>query len=66
MNINLALERFKQDLIGVINNCNLPIGVAYLIVKDAYTSLEKEYLRILKIEEQEAEKAVILEVKGEE
>lgn len=66
MNINLTLEQFKQNLIDIINNCNLPMGVAYLVIKDIYISLEKEYFKILQIEKQEAEKNVILEIKGKE
>lgn len=65
MNINFALEQFKQNLLNIINNCNLPIGVAYLIVKDIYISLEREYFKILKIEEQETEQAVVLEIKND-
>ena len=66
MNINLTLEQFKQNLIDIINNCNLPMGVAYLVIKDIYISLEKEYFKILQIEKQESEKNIVLEIKGNE
>lgn len=65
MNINYALEQFRQNLFNIINNCNLPIGAAYFIVKDVYITLEKEYFKILEKEKNMTEKNVVLEIKDD-
>ena len=37
--INFSLEQYKNQLVDITNNCNLPIGVAYYVFKDVF----KEY-----------------------
>lgn len=43
MGINSQIEKFQSVLLNNINNCGLPIGVAYLVVKDLCNMLYSEY-----------------------
>lgn len=52
MNIDscLNIENFKEQLINLVNNCNLTIGTALYIVKDIHNSLYNAYLEELRKE----------------
>ncbi len=41
---NATIKYFHQQLMNLINNCGLPVGTAYFIVKDTLNELEKMYL----------------------
>ena len=38
---------FKEKLIEVINNCDLPVSLAYYIVKDVYNELNFLYTQAI-------------------
>ena len=40
----MDFEKFRQDLIDIINDCGLPVGGAYYVVKDVLRELEKVYI----------------------
>lgn len=37
---NTSCEKFKSDINNVINNCQLPVVVAYYILKDSLNELK--------------------------
>ena len=39
----MNFEGFRQDLIAIINNCGLPLGGAYYVLKDVLRELEALY-----------------------
>lgn len=41
--MNFAIKQFYETLIQLINNCGLPIGTAYFILKDLTNELEQGY-----------------------
>ena len=45
--INFSLEQYKNQLVDITNNCNLPIGVAYYVFKDVFKELEMAYYNSL-------------------
>lgn len=54
--MNFAIKQFYEALIQLINNCGLPIGTAYFILKDLTKELEQGYEQAAKAEaEQEPE-----------
>ena len=50
---NYNIEKFRQDLIEVLNNSNILIGSAYYVLKDILNQLEKEYYQAIKTEQKE-------------
>ena len=44
---NFLLEKFRQDIIEVLNNSNLLLGSAYYILKDILKELEEEYYKVI-------------------
>ena len=51
--MGLQTEKFKNDLIALVNNCGLDITTAYYVLKDVLNITEKEYNKAL-IKEQQA------------
>jgi hypothetical protein len=52
--MGLQTEKFRNDLIALVNNCELGISTAYYVLKDVLNMTEKEYNRTLLKEQQEA------------
>ena len=51
--MGLQTEKFKNDLIALVNNCGLDIANAYYVLKDVLNITEREYNKAL-IKEQQA------------
>ena len=51
--MNLQIEKIKQDIINIINNSGLPIGVIYYLFKDIDSEISSEYNRALNYEKQQ-------------
>ena len=51
--MGIKIEKFKNDLIFLINNCELYLCIVYYILKDVFNIVEKEYIKLLTKEEQE-------------
>ena len=51
--MNLQIENVKQDIIDVINNSQLPIGVIYYLFKDISKEVANEYNKTLMLEQQQ-------------
>ena len=43
----MNFEGFRQDLIAIVNNCGLPLGGAYYVLKDVLRELEAVYAQEL-------------------
>jgi hypothetical protein len=41
--MNLKIENVKHELIDIINNSGLPIGVIYYVFKDLYNDISREH-----------------------
>ena len=52
--MGIQVEKFKNDLIMLVNNCQLDIAIAYYVLKDVLNITEKEYSRYLAKEQQTA------------
>lgn len=52
--MGIQTEKFRDDLIALINNCNLDISTAYYVLKDVFNITEKEYIKSLNKEQQAA------------
>jgi hypothetical protein len=50
--MNLRIEDTKNQIINVINNSGLPIGVIYYLFKDINIEVTNEYNRTLNAERQ--------------
>lgn len=50
--MNLQIEETKNQIINVINNSGLPIGVIYYLFKDINTEVANEYGMALNAERQ--------------
>lgn len=46
-NINIACEYFQSNLLEVINNSKLPIGVAYFVIKGVFKEVQDSYYATL-------------------
>lgn len=66
IDMNLQIESIKSNLINVINNSGLPIGVIHYVLKDISTEVANEYHRILSLEQQQKEQEEHNENKSEE
>lgn len=62
---NTACEYLKQQLITNINNSQLPIGVAYYIIKDIFQEVEKTYYATLNKEAMENQEEVTTNLNNE-
>lgn len=51
--INLKIELLKEQLINVINNSGLPIGVIHYLLKDISNEVIAEYNRAIAQEKQQ-------------
>ncbi len=51
--MNLQIENVRQNIIDVINNSQLPIGVIYYLFKDISKEVADEYKRSLSFEQQQ-------------
>ncbi len=51
--MGIQTEKFKNELIMLVNNCGLDIATAYYVLKDVLHITEKEYNKTL-IKEQQA------------
>ena len=56
MGINTLIEQFQNTLVQAVNECQLPIGVAYLVAKDVFSQLENGYQKALTQEKEMQEK----------
>lgn len=43
-NINLIIDDLRNNLVNMINESGLPIGVVELICKDLYTKVQNSYI----------------------
>lgn len=50
---NTYLNDFKTDMVNMINNSGLPVGVVYYIVKDLFSDIQLAYENTLKKEKEE-------------
>ena len=50
MNINIAIEDLRNNLVNEINNSGLPIGVVELICKELYTKVQNQYIAYINSE----------------
>lgn len=50
MNINLAIDDLRNNLINTINESGLPIGVVELICKEVYTKVQNAYIATINSE----------------
>lgn len=51
--MNLQIENVKQNIIDIINNSGLPIGVINYLFKDISREVANEYNRALSFEQQQ-------------
>ena len=51
-NFNTKLENLKKDLITLINNSKMPVGVVYYLLKDILSEVTTSYEQTLTIEQQ--------------
>lgn len=51
--MGIQTEKFKNDLIALVNECGLDISIAYYVLKDVLHLIEREYNKTL-IKEQQA------------
>lgn len=53
------MEKFRNNLVQVINNAKLPIGEAYYVLKDVFRDVQDAYKEALEaIEAQEKEEQI--------
>lgn len=50
--MGIQTEKFKNDLIALVNECGLDISIAYYVLKDVLHLIEREYNKILIKEQQ--------------
>ena len=50
MNINIAIDDLRNNLINIINESGLPIGIVELICKDIYTKVQNQYIACINSE----------------
>lgn len=51
--MGIQTEKFKNDLIVLINNCGLDLAMVYYVLKDILNLTEKEYNKSLIKEKQQ-------------
>ena len=50
---NTRCEHFKNDVLSVVNNSGLPIGVMYFVIRNIMVEIENTYYGALNSEAQE-------------
>lgn len=50
MNINLAIDELRNNLVDTINKSNLPVGIVELICKELYTKVQNQYIATINSE----------------
>lgn len=51
--MNNNIKKFYEALVQLINNCGLPIGTAYFVLKDLLNELQRGYEQAAEIESKE-------------
>ena len=54
MNINQEIEQVRNNIVSVINNSNMPIGVIYYVMKDIMSEIELSYQKVLVAKDEDA------------
>ena len=54
MNINQEIEQVRNNIVSVINNSNMPIGVVYYVMKDIMSEIELSYQKVLVAKDEDA------------
>ena len=65
MSVNYSIENFRQNVYELINNSQMPIGIAYFVFKDIFADITAAYQNAVQQEAQEAA-AAAEEVPAEE
>lgn len=65
ISINTNINIFKENLVNLIGNSNLPIGVTYYILKDIFSEIQDIYNITLEKEKQEMLNSISEEEKKE-
>lgn len=65
ISINTNINIFKENLVNLIGNSNLPIGVTYYILKDIFSEIQDIYNITLEKENQEMLNSISEEEKKE-
>lgn len=55
MNINQEIEQVRNNIVSVINNSNMPIGVVYYVMKDIMSEIELSYQKVLVAKDEDTE-----------
>ena len=55
-NISLTAEKFKQQIINILNSQDLPPIIKYYIAKDIYTQVENSYINYINTQLQQEKK----------
>ena len=55
MNINQEIEQVRNNIVSVINNSNMPIGVVYYVMKDIMSEIELSYQKVLVAKDEDME-----------
>jgi len=50
---SLTCEKFKQQIMNLLNSNNLPPIIKYYTIKDIYTNVEKSYIDYINIQLQQ-------------
>lgn len=58
ISINTNINIFKENLVNLIGNSQLPIGTTYYVLKDVFSSIESLYNQTLEKEKQELLKSL--------
>ncbi len=53
---SLTCEKFKQQIMNLLNSNNLPPIIKYYTIKDIYTNVEKSYIDYINIQLQQQNK----------
>lgn len=65
--INYNMLQFHDQLMDLINNCQLPIGTAYYVCKDVFGELERAFQQCVKAEaEAPATEPIEYEIKSDD
>lgn len=65
ISINTNINIFKENLVNLIGNSNLPIGITYYILKDVFSEIQDVYNITLEKEKQEMLNSISEEEKKE-
>ena len=53
-NLGIQAEQLRASMTELLNNCNLPVGLAYYIMKDVFHDLQKVYQESIEDEKRTA------------